>query len=141
MRTSARNALRGVITEIKPGPVSAEVCLRIAGGQEIVAVITHESVQALGLTKGREATALIKSSFVILAPGATPLKTTARNCLVGTVAAHRTGAVNDEVVLDVGQGQTITATITRGSGEALGLGVGQPAQALIKAPHVILAVD
>jgi molybdate transport system regulatory protein len=141
MRTSARNELRGVITEIKQGPVSAEVRLSIPGGQEIVAVITHESVQALGLTEGREATALIKSSFVILAPGATPLKTSARNCLAGTVAAHETGEVNDEVVLDVGQGQTITATITRGSGEALGLGVGQPAQALIKAPHVILAVD
>lgn len=141
MRTSARNELRGVISEIREGPVSAEVSLRIAGGQEIVAVITHESVQALDLAEGREATALIKSSFVILAPGATPLKTSARNCLGGTVVAHETGTVNDEVVLDVGQGQTITATITRGSGRALGLAVGQPAQALIKAPHVILAVD
>jgi molybdate transport system regulatory protein len=141
MRTSARNELRGVISEIREGPVSAEVSLRIAGGQEIVAVITHESVQALGLAKGREATALIKSSFVILAPGATPLKTSARNCLVGTVVAHQTGTVNDEVTLDVGRGQTITATITRGSGETLGLAVGAPAQALIKAPHVILAVD
>jgi molybdate transport system regulatory protein len=141
MRTSARNALRGIISEIKEGPVSAEVHLRIAGGQEIVAVITRESVQALGLAQGREATALIKSSFVILAPGAAPLRTSARNCLLGTVASHEAGAVNDEVVLDVGRGQTITATITRGSGEALGLGVGQPAQALIKAPHVILAVD
>jgi molybdate transport system regulatory protein len=141
MRTSARNALPGVVAGIKEGLVTSEVCLRIAGGQEVVAIITKESTQALGLAPGREATALIKSSFVILAPGATPLRTSARNCLVGVVAAHETGAVNDEVVLDLGEGQSITATITRGSGEALGLTVGEPAQALVKAPHVILAVD
>ena len=49
--------------------------------------------------------------------------------------------MNDEVVLDLGQGKTVTATITRGSGEEMGLKVGDKAQALIKASHVILAVD
>ncbi len=54
---------------------------------------------------------------------------------------HDQGAVNDEVVLDVGEGKSITATITRGSAEELGIAVGEPAWALIKASHVILAVD
>jgi molybdate transport system regulatory protein len=85
--------------------------------------------------------ALIKSSFVILAPGDAPLRTSARNRLAGTVVRHEQGAVSDEVVLDLGQGKTITATITRASGEDLGLKLGDAAQALIKASHVILAVD
>ena len=85
--------------------------------------------------------ALIKSSFVILAPGDAPLRTSARNRLVGTVIRHDTGAVNDEVVLDLGQGKTLTATITRSSGESLDLKVGDRAQALVKASPVILAVD
>ena len=56
---------------------------------------------------------------------------------------HDQGAVNDEVVLDLGEGKTITATatVTRESGETLGFVIGEPAEALIKASHVILAVD
>jgi len=141
MKTSARNALRGVVSAIKDGAVNAEVTLRIADGMQIVAIITRDSVRDLGLAPGQEATALIKSSFVILAAGDAPARTSARNCLAGTVIRHETGAVNDAVVLDLGQGKTITATITSGSGEALGLKVGDRAQALIKASHVILAVD
>ncbi|MFI4935401.1 MAG: TOBE domain-containing protein [Caulobacterales bacterium] len=141
MKTSARNALRGVVTSVKAGQVNSEVTLRVSDGVEIVAIVTRESVADLELVPGREAMALIKSSFVILAPGGAPVRTSARNCLSGVVSRHEAGAVNDEVVLDLGQGKTITATITHGSGETLGLKVGETAQALIKASHVILAVD
>ena len=141
MKTSARNALRGVVEGVKEGQVNSEVILKISEGVRIVAVITKESVTDLGLEPGSPAMALIKSSFVILAPGDEPVRTSARNCLPGTIIRHETGAVSDEVVLDIGQGKTITATITRGSGEELGLKVGERAQALVKASHVILAVD
>ena len=69
------------------------------------------------------------------------LRTSARNCLAGTVVRRERGAVNDEIVLEIDEGKTITATITSTSADALGLDVGALAQALIKAPHVILAVD
>jgi molybdate transport system regulatory protein len=141
MKTSARNALRGVVVSVTDGAVNSEVVLRISEDVSIVAIITRESVQDLGLAPGREAIAIIKSSFVILAEGEEPLRTSARNRMVGTVLRHETGAVNDEVVLDLGGGKTITATITRESGRSLALEPGQRAQALIKASHVILAVD
>ncbi|QUD86634.1 TOBE domain-containing protein [Phenylobacterium montanum] len=141
MKTSARNALRGVVETVTEGAVNSEVTLRIAPDLAIVAVITRESVQDLGLAPGRTAVALIKSSSVILALGEEPLRTSARNQLAGTVARHERGAVNDEVVLDLGGGKTVTATITRESADALDLAVGQPARALIKASQVILAVD
>jgi molybdate transport system regulatory protein len=141
MKTSARNAMRGVVSDIKEGQVNSEVTLKISDTVEIVAIITRDSVADLALAPGRDAIALIKSSFVILAAGDDPIRTSARNRLTGVVTRHETGAVNDEVVLDLGDGKTITATITRGSGEDLGLKVGDKAQALIKASHVILAVD
>jgi molybdate transport system regulatory protein len=141
MKTSARNALRGVVVSVTEGAVNSEVVLRISDEVSIVSIITRESVEDLGLAPGREAIAIIKSSFVILAEGDEPLRTSARNRLAGTVLRHETGAVNDEVVLDLGGGKTITATITRESGKALGLEPGQRAQALVKASHVILAVD
>ena len=139
--TKCSGALRGVVASVTDGAVSSEVVLRISDGIELVSVITRESVQDLGLAPGREALALIKASFVILAAGHEPLRVSARNRLAGTVIRHEVGAVNDEVVLDLGGGKTITSTITRESGAELGFKVGDPAQALIKASHVILAVD
>jgi molybdate transport system regulatory protein len=141
MKTSARNALRGVVANVKDGAVNAEVALKVSDAIEIIAVITRESVADLGLQPGKAAVALIKASFVILAKGDGPVQVSARNKLAGTVIRHEVGAVNDEVVLDLGDGKTITATITRESGEELGFKVGDKAQALIKASHVILAVD
>jgi len=141
MKTSARNALRGVVDRITDGAVNAEVVLRLAGGAEIVAIITRQSVADLGLAPGSPAIALIKSSFVILAAGDTPVRTSARNSLAGTVVRRERGAVNDEITLEIADGKTITATITHGSAEALGLDSGAAATALIKASHVILVVE
>lgn len=141
MKTSARNALAGVVSQVRAGAVSCEVTLEVSPRVSIVAMITQDSARELALEPGRRAIALIKSSFVILAPGAEPLRTSARNCLGGTVLRRERGAVNDEIVLEIDEGKTITATITSTSADALGLEVGAPAQALIKAPHVILAVD
>jgi molybdate transport system regulatory protein len=141
MKTSARNALRGTVERVELGAVNAEVVLKVADDLEITAVITREAVDDLNLAPGREAIAVIKSSFVILAAGDSPIRTSARNCLAGTVARREDGAVNTEIVLELALGKTITAVITRESADALNLIVGAPAQALIKASHVILAVE
>ena len=141
MKTSARNALRGGVVAIRPGAVNAEVTVRIADGVDIVATITSASVATLGLAEGTPAIALIKSSFVILARGETPIRTSARNCLAGTVATREDGPVSSEITLDLAAGKTLTATLTRESADALDLTPGTPALALIKASHVILAVE
>ena len=109
-------------------------------GVEMVATITRDSVDALGLALGVPAIALVKSSFVILARGE-GLRTSARNCLPGTVASREDGPVSSEITLDLAAGKTLTATLTRDSAEALDLTPGIPALALIKASHVILAVE
>jgi molybdate transport system regulatory protein len=141
MRTSARNALRGRVVAVTPGAVNCEVQLEVSPALRIVAILTRESVDDLDLRPGRSAIALIKSSFVILAEGGPGLKTSARNCIPGKVIRHERGAVNDEVVLEIEAGKTITATITRESADVLGVAQGQKLQALIKASHVILAVE
>jgi molybdate transport system regulatory protein len=100
MRTSARNALRGVVLAVTDGTVNAEVSLEIAPGVEIVAVVTRPSVAELGLAPGKAAVALIKSSFVVLAKGE-GLRTSARNQLQGRVIAREDGAVSTEVSLEI----------------------------------------
>ena len=140
MRTSARNALRGVITHIAPGEVNSEVTLRLGEGVDITAILTKRSVEDLELAVGKPAIALIKSSFVILAKGG-EVRTSARNQIAGTVSSREDGAVNSEIGLDIGGGKTLTATITLESARAMGIQVGEPITALVKAPHVILAVE
>lgn len=141
MNTSARNALAGTIERVTDGAVNAEVVLDIGDGQAIVAIVTRDAIDALGLTAGRRAAALIKSSFVTLAPGATPPRTSARNALCGEIARIEEGAVNSEVVLALAGGKTLTAIVTRESVLELGLAIGQACCALIKASHVILVVE
>ncbi|RKP46234.1 TOBE domain-containing protein [Pararobbsia silviterrae] len=68
------------------------------------------------------------------------MKTSARNFLTGTITAIKTGAVNDEVVLKVGNAE-IVAIVTSESTKVLGLAAGGTAYALIKASSVILMTD
>jgi molybdopterin-binding protein len=65
MPISARNQLRGTVTSIKLGAVMAEVVVRV-GENEIVSVITRQSVEDLGISEGDEVTAIIKSTEVML---------------------------------------------------------------------------
>jgi len=62
----------------------------------------------------------------------------ARNQLRGTVLTVRGDGVLCEVVLELGDGQRITAVITRRSADQLGLRRGQPAVAVIKSTEVML---
>lgn len=141
MRTSARNALSGTVTAVTDGAVNAEVALAVSGQTTLTAVITRDSVRELGLFPGREATALIKAPFVILAPVDEARRTSVRNRIEGTVIRREDGAVNTEITLDIGGGKTLVAIITLRGADELGFALGQPACALIDAAHIILAVD
>ncbi len=140
MHTSARNEFPGTVTAVTQGAVNAEVVLDIGGGQQLTAIITNASADGLGLAAGKPAVALIKAPWVILTTNDS-LKTSARNRLCGSIASAREGAVNGEVVLDIGGGKTLTAIVTNESIQSLGLKVGASACALIKASHIILAVS
>ena len=140
MKTSARNQFFGKVGDIRRGSVNDEVTLQIAGGHAVVAIVTHESRESLGLQPGMEAYALVKSSSVIIAAGDEGARYSARNRLAGTVSRITPGAVNCEVRIDLPGGGAVAAIITHKSREALGLAVGSAATALFKASSVIIAV-
>jgi molybdopterin-binding protein len=62
---SARNRFRGVITEIKRDKLSATVEIQ-AGPHRILAFITREAVDQLGLKPGMEAVATVKATSVMV---------------------------------------------------------------------------
>ena len=66
MKISARNRLSGTVRGIRRGEAIANVEVDVAG-QRLVASITVEAVEELGLAEGSEVTAVIKASDVMLA--------------------------------------------------------------------------
>ena len=66
MRFSARNQLNGTVSQVKIGSVNTEVTIDVQGLQ-VVAMVTNDSANHLGLAVGTAATALFKASQVVLA--------------------------------------------------------------------------
>lgn len=66
MKLSARNQLPGTVKSINRGEAIANVELEVSG-QRLVASITVEAVQELGLAEGSQVTAVIKASDVLIA--------------------------------------------------------------------------
>ena len=66
MKLSARHQLKGTVTAVNKGAAIANVVLDV-GGQRLVASITVEAVDDLGLTEGSKVTAIVKASDVIIA--------------------------------------------------------------------------
>ena len=66
MKISARNQLKGTVRAIHRGEAIANVEVDVAGNR-VVASITVEAVDELGLSEGNEVTAVIKASDVMLA--------------------------------------------------------------------------
>ena len=140
MKTSARNQFQGKVSAFHRGAVNDEIELEIPGGHRIVATITHESSESLGLKVGSEAFALVKASSVILATGNDGMRLSARNHLAGNITRVQPGAVNTEVTLEIGTGVTVAAVVTNESAQELALAEGQRAEAIFKAASVIIGV-
>lgn len=139
MKTSARNQFAGQIVGLREGHVDFEVRLKLDEHNELVAVITRESAETLGLSIGMEISALVKSSSVLLL--ADPdVRTSARNHLWGEVVRIHEGPVNAEVTLSLPGGRSVCAVVTHDSVERLGLAVGERACAVFKASSVILCL-
>jgi molybdopterin-binding protein len=66
MELSARNQLSGAVTAVKLGGVMAEITVEIAGGQELVSLLTRASAEKLQLQAGDQVTVIIKSTEVML---------------------------------------------------------------------------
>jgi molybdate transport system regulatory protein len=65
-RISADNQLWGTVAAIHEGPVNSEVKIDMGASRTMVSVVTHESVQTLGLAEGSAVAAVFQASSVIL---------------------------------------------------------------------------
>ena len=145
MKTSARNQFAGRVVGLREGAFDCEVRIGLdndgaaSSDNEIVAVITRESMETMALAIGTEVSALIKSSSVLLLTDRR-LQTSARNQLWGEIQRIHDGPVNSEVTLALPGGRSVCAVVTRDSVASLDLSVGSEACAVFKASAVILCL-
>lgn len=134
LRTSARNALRGLVTKVSADDVTAAVTLDVGEGLALIARVTRRSVEDLGLAPGRPAIALIKSSFIRL-DGAP-----AENRLEGRILDREGSQAAAELTIGLSAGKSLVATVEAGA-PGWALAAGDPVVASIAAADIILAVD
>jgi molybdopterin-binding protein len=63
---SARNRLRGTVTEVRVEGLLAQIELTVTEPARVVAVVTRDAVEELGLEPGMAATAVVKSTSVMV---------------------------------------------------------------------------
>lgn len=66
MRISARNKLCGRVQSVTRGDVNAKVVIELSSPNTVVAVVTADAVEELGLSEGDEVCAVVKASEVLL---------------------------------------------------------------------------
>lgn len=141
MRISAKNVCYGIVCALSTGNLLSEVCLELKSGHRIYSIITAESVETLGLAVGEGAYAVIKASSVMISSELGALRLSARNLLRGKVVSIRTDTVMGEVILDIGGGDTIAATVTAAGARNLNVNIGEDACAVIDASNVIIGIE
>lgn len=137
MTISARNRFKGKIESVQEGAVNAIVTLKTDGGETITSTISLEAVKELGLAAGKEATAVIKATEVMI--GVKEVNCSARNKIDGEIVNVQEGTVNAVVTLKTAGGNTFTSTISLAAVKELGLAPGVKAKAVIKATSVMIA--
>ncbi|MFH1003799.1 MAG: TOBE domain-containing protein [Chloroflexota bacterium] len=67
MKISARNVIKGKVEKVVHGAVNSEVTVKLAGGEQVISIITQTSAKSLNLAEGKEVYVVIKASNVMIA--------------------------------------------------------------------------
>lgn len=135
--SSAGNQFLGTVQAVEPGAVNAEVTVRVNDQVSLVAIITEQSRAELAIEVGKPVIALVKASSILLTTSE-DLIVSARNRIRGRIARLVNGAVNTDIILDIGAGKTLNAVITNLSADHMKLQEGHEITAFFKASSVIL---
>lgn len=125
MRSSARNQFATRVTALSERGGLVDVRLQLgdaeaaASGPTLLATITPESAELLGLAPGREVWALVKAPAVRLVVRPARRPPPGRNQLAGRVVQLRPSATRTAVTLDLGGGEALHAAVPAQAAAAL----------------------
>ncbi|CAA6806034.1 MAG: DNA-binding domain of ModE / Molybdate-binding domain of ModE [uncultured Sulfurovum sp.] len=107
LQISARNQIQGRIKSIKQKEVNSEIILALKSGYELTSIITNTAVESLNLKVSDEVMAIFKSTSVKIVEGEVEEK----NVFNGLVTHIEKGKDNAEIILDIGEGETLVAVM------------------------------
>jgi molybdate transport system regulatory protein len=137
LRTSMRNQLPCTVRAIEGRGALQRVALELPGGATLVARITAESVELLGLAPGLGLLALCKATAVQVHKASAPAPAgEGLNLLIGQVRRVARGELGDEVAVQLGNGQQVVGFAAPGSG----LRAGSRVQVAVHESAVVLAL-
>ncbi|CAA6800167.1 MAG: Unknown protein, partial [uncultured Sulfurovum sp.] len=111
--------------------VNAEIVLELKSGHELLSIITNSAVESLGLKLSDEVVAIFKSSSVAMFRG----ESEDENAFNGVVKHLEEGKRNAEIILDIGEGETLVAVMPIGK---YALGIGEKAYASISPNDIMI---
>lgn len=137
MEISARNQIVGRVDKIVKNDVNANIIIVPKNKQELFANISGDAVDSLNIKKDDEVIAIFKSCNVLLSTTAN-LAISARNQLKGTITAITKESTNSEVIIDIGENQSIASIVTTGAVKSLDLKIGDEVFAYIKSNDIMV---
>ncbi|RWR02181.1 transcriptional regulator [[Pantoea] beijingensis] len=136
LQTSARNQLFGTITHRTHLQVQQHVEVLLADGETCLkAALTEQSANRLQLSPGKEVLILIKAPWIDVSTQ----PSSADNQLAGTVKHIESGEQQSEVLITLGSGETLCATVPNVTVEQQKLQPGLAVTAHFNADRVIIA--
>ncbi len=138
-KTSACNSFFGKISAIHKGDIQARIELATIGGEVVQAIITHGSLERLGLSVGRLVTAEIKAPWIVLMKQEDEPRCSAENRFNGVVERIARGKINTEYSIRLADGTNI-CSVTGTDSKRL-LREGDRVWALFNSYAVVLHVD
>ena len=140
-KTSARNRFFGKVTTVERGDIQSLVRLVTPAGHALVAVITNDSVDRLGLTAGRLLTAEVKAPWVVLTRSDGQPASSAENQFHGAITSIRRGRVSSEIAVRIDESTELCAILSTAGWRQLGLKEHDQVRVLFNCFAVILHAD
>jgi molybdate transport system regulatory protein len=139
-KTSARNTFFGKISAIQQADFQAKVELVTISGDQVTAMITHDSLVRLGLRIGLLISAEVKAPWVVLQKGGEEPNCTAENRFQGVIARINKGQIATEYVVRIADGSELCSLVTSVSSR-LDLKEHDPVWAMFNSFSVVLHLD
>lgn len=137
MQISARNQIQGTVTKIILGAVNANIIINTKSGQQLFSNISKNSVINMQIEENSEVVALFKSSNVLLTTNS-DIAISGRNKIEGIIKDIHKDEINCEVIIDIGDNQTIASVVTTQAVEELKLTIGTSITAIIKSNDIMI---
>lgn len=141
VKTSTRNQLFGRVIVIERERDYAKISVQLKGGEKVFVSLDVASLDELHVKAGSDAVLMINSADIMLSTDAGPERTSASNCLFGTVMRIRHDVVDSEVIVLLPGGEILATMVTQQSLQNLALAPGMPVWALFKDNAPILGVS